>query len=115
MSETTTKATHTEGPWNIDTVDENAAEGAAYALTTVVESQAGDCHIAFVFNDKPADALLICAAPDLLAACKRMLEIFPMGPLDMAAKFGPDADPDTLYAQACEMADKAIQKATGAT
>ena len=48
----------------------------------------------------------------LLAACKRMLEIFPLGPLEIAAKFGPDADPDTLYCAACDDAEKAIALAT---
>ena len=63
-------AKHAPGPWQtrIDNTAEfpHQMDGPCF----IVESNVADRHVAFVFGDEPANAVLIAAAPDLLAACK---------------------------------------------
>lgn len=70
MSAQTAKATHTPGPWEVD--------GNRASEQLVIISEFGE--VAQVFGgDNPDDetipnALLIAAAPDLLDACKQMVQ-----------------------------------------
>jgi len=62
----------TPGTWLVEEDDGTGAvmmgDSPCLCVTTANE------HIAFVFSDKPANARLIAAAPDLLAACKAVEE-----------------------------------------
>ena len=55
----------------------------------------------------------VAAAHELLEALRELYELIPLGPLDVAAKFGPDADYDGLYCRAMDKAKAAIANATG--
>lgn len=64
-----------------------------------------------------ARTALFLAAPDLLEALKGYRDALLMGPLDIAAKYGPDFNPDDVVIEADKVACAAIAKATdqGAT
>lgn len=82
---------HTPGPWEV--VDEVCieADGAAVALVDTHELNPGAL-------DADANATLIAAAPDLLAACRFAIDCL-----------APHMD------MAHDMLEEAITKATGAT
>ena len=65
---------HTPGPWTVETDDGNTPVNSAMAEgCLLIDSE--NAHVAFVFNDKPEDARLIAAAPDLLAALRRAYSV----------------------------------------
>ena len=71
MTDTTKMATHTSAPWSIGKIREGSVEiqtpsGAICELMTGTEELE-------LPPDVEADARLIAAAPDLLAACKATL------------------------------------------
>ena len=80
--------THTLGPWVLGTYDH-----ATYQL----HGPQGRKHIAIIDNEH--DARLIAAAPDLLAALQRMVEVFD--------------GPGGTDSPACVAARAAIAKAVG--
>lgn len=57
----------TKGPWTVSESDFIPPDDPML----VIENE--DVHIAFVFTDRPIDALLIAAAPTLLEACESAL------------------------------------------
>lgn len=69
------EAKHTKGPWEVDSVPLELGSGEFLTVQTVGDGP----HIAFVFSDMEADAHLIAAAPDLLAACQALLKEYEPG------------------------------------
>ena len=63
-------------------------------------------------GDACDNAKLFAAAPDLLDALNNLMVAVAMGPLDLAAKYGPDAHPDEPIIDASRQARAAIAKAT---
>jgi dihydrofolate reductase len=81
MSDTlSTSPAHTEAPWTI--------EYDGYERTIVAKRDATDVLlgsrtiVATCHQDDEADALLIAAAPDLLAACKALVSVEPGGDIE---------------------------------
>ena len=60
---------HTPGPWSIENDNGDSPEAMGPCLCVTTDTS----HIAFVFDDAPANAHLIAAAPDLLEACEAVL------------------------------------------
>ena len=124
MSESTTEAKHTPGPWK-------SVRGVA---TTVAELAKHDCildssgiEIAEIYrrdndDEQHANAQLIAAAPetaaqrdDLLAACRDLLDAFwDMSPLEYAKSRGMDSMSDAEGERIKERARAAIAAAKGA-
>ena len=71
QTEKTTTAQHTPGPWTCETID-GSIIGArnANSCSLVIVSKLG-----YQGVQTPANARLIAAAPDLLAACKILLDL----------------------------------------
>ena len=75
-------AKHTEGPWSVEVVDGAQAENGEQLLAVCASAPGQERAILVTCNlwqrrDNPeslANARLIAAAPDLLAACQAMLE-----------------------------------------
>lgn len=68
------EAKFTPGPW---TLAKDCSQSAIdLGLTIIVESVSEESHVAFVFDDKPGDAAMIAAAPELLAACQAWVDYF---------------------------------------
>lgn len=96
-------AKHTPGPWVFN----------AEADEITCDARDGKVEIAYVqtgFNEpfeseQQANARLICAAPDLLAACQVLIR--DMNAVDAAGQYGTELQPGIYYAR------KAIAKATG--
>lgn len=84
-------ATHTTGPWN-------PIPAPSGNILIEHDTQL----VAKVIGDYPADAALICAAPDLLAALIVLRE-----------RHQIDDPHHTHLCEFCQMADAAIAKATG--
>lgn len=105
----TTKATHTPGPWKITDLPWAKDENAIYI-------EAGGDLIGEVLTygmrraDGTANALLFAAAPDLLEACKAMIE-WDDRERDHAVDFG---ERSKLCERAFDLARAAIAKATDA-
>ncbi len=95
---------HTPGPWVA--WQERAPNGP-----WMVEMGAGELHIGFLPNGAPdeANARLIAAAPDLLAALRLLMEQPTMSPIDMSP-----AQRGALW-NAHILSRLAIAKATGGT
>ncbi len=92
------------GLWNAQTRQEVFVSGGR---------NDGDYPITWIGEDmSDADKALISAAPDLLEALKAYREALIMGPLDIAAKFGPDVSPGELLLRADLKATAAIAKAS---
>jgi hypothetical protein len=110
----TTTATHTPGPWNVEhPYGEPGVYVAGPNTGLIAKLCAPDSHL---FNaDKPvsidANARLIAAAPELLAALESALKL-----IATARQYFPkslrDSDKFQLE-QTCSEAGKAIAKATG--
>ena len=66
-------ARHTPGPWRVHTGSANAFR---CATDRIIVNALGDSVAYLPFTDEPA-AALIAAAPDLLAACKSVLDSVP--------------------------------------
>ena len=91
-------AQHTPGPWSLGTKD-----CGGYPLMSETEGHFCDICDVCEGNESQANARLIAAAPELLAACKRLMDTVALN-LD-------DTDPQDV--EACQMAQDAIAKATG--
>lgn len=52
----------------------------------------------------------LAAAGELAKAAEQLMMLVPLGPLDIAAKYGPDVDPDKLYSDTFERAAAALAK-----
>lgn len=89
---------HTPGPWFVDQYEDEESRH-------VITSKPDHLYVAYTIGglgkEQEANASLISAAPDLLEACKRLLDAFYEDPLEN----------DT--ASAVELAYDAIAKATG--
>ncbi len=67
-------ATHTRGPWEVVDYDvDHPICGPCFCIQTTEDSP-DYAHIAFSFDDAPANARLIAAAPDLLNALADILD-----------------------------------------
>ena len=88
---------HTHGPWK---VVERGASFSSHEIRPVKLSQ-GAIPLAWVakLNDGQANARLIAAAPDLLAALKALVD---------ACDCGPD-----VHCRSCELGLRAVAKAEG--
>lgn len=98
------KTKHTPGPWYIPTIRANAQDKRP--LWETVRSKHTEepiCRIAQdVAHDAEANARLIAAAPELLAALRLLIEWYD----------GQHGDPGVLGSQSVEDARAAIAKAT---
>jgi hypothetical protein len=72
---TKTIVTHTPGPWAIDTAERGQSGTRFRSVYRAGNVHAEICRVYGGMRDQhmDADARLIAAAPDLLAACKSML------------------------------------------
>ena len=74
-----TNTKHTPGPWEVDGFSVMAGVGAEYgdlAYATAGDGHADpDCHLNRPDAERLANATLIAAAPDLLAALEEIAEI----------------------------------------
>lgn len=108
-----TKARHTPGPWTIG--DENNAccdvlLGTEHNLTCSLDRRDNNtCAEVISREEMLANARLISAAPDLLAACQKMAE-WEACEKDYSIGFTERID---LCAEAFELMNAAITKATG--
>lgn len=91
---------HTPGPWTVKVIDTISDEPAYWHITDTHGGVVGD-----VQSVNAADARLIAAAPDLLAALKHALERFEAIP-DHRDEIG-------VYRKAAQMARAAIAQAEG--
>lgn len=89
--------THTPGPWDA----KRSAHGNEWSHW--IEAGVNRQMVAAIgsFADSDANALLIAAAPDLLAACEAMLDTW-------------DSNDEDAIIEACDMARAAIAKAVQA-
>ena len=63
---------HTPGPWSIENDNGDSPEAMGPCLCVTTDTS----HIAFVFDDAPANARLIAAAPDLLEIVSSLDKVF---------------------------------------
>jgi len=92
---------HTPGPWEAHIIP-------GFKHSSVTNSNPRDPSIDIKTANHAADASLIAAAPDLLAALNALYKACEWRANQEGGDFGPDIGP------AAEMADAAIAKATGA-
>ena len=97
---------HTPGPWssNGSTITKSNGLRVRVMSPTAAAPEAWSD----IVKTLHADARLIAAAPELLEACKEMLEAYAPHAMDTVEKFGPDA----LHS-AVKLAQQAIKKAEG--
>jgi hypothetical protein len=93
-------SSHTPGPW----------ERNGNAVHKRLSKHYAEC-VAIVGGDnKEGDANLIAAAPDLLEACKLLMEHIKEG---LVSVYEEKADNGQPVVSACELIESAIAKATG--
>ena len=92
---------HTPGEWVVD-ADGDVCTDDLERLVAAVDWR----HVSLRDGEAEANARLIAAAPDLLAACERFLAAQRMAETDGRAGFG-------LYTEAIEAAEAAVKKARG--
>ena len=95
---------HTPGPWHASYGGETITVSAA---RVVVARLAGG----FRPQIREANARLIAAAPELLAALDEFYNAISLGPLDAASQYGPDFDLDAHVQAKAEKARAALAKA----
>lgn len=90
---------HTPEPWSAPTTGVYGGDGTFICRTSTAVTKRhikrGDRE---VLPEIEANTRLIVAAPKLLAACKVAADLYDhlsLGPLDAAAKYGPDYEPPT--------------------
>lgn len=96
-----TQLTHTPGPWHVEhqsTPSQHHATGGDPVLSVY----AGGVKIAALATADRADAAVLAAAPDLLAALKRIV-----------AMYGPSSDYSHEAKAAWKVCEAAIAKAEG--
>ena len=64
---------HTPGPWKAEKLDDSDTGATQWYVLAVEGSDDSKPAIAEIPGDKPKDARLIAAAPDLLEACKMLM------------------------------------------
>lgn len=94
---------HTPGPWAV-------GDKRGVWAGPVVMANDGQRGVAFVCGESDANARLIAAAPDLLAACEALCDRL-TGWMDETA--ADDDDRERQDEAALDMADAAIAKAEG--
>lgn len=111
------KVTHTPGPWRLKSVGGQFLEGEIIGATkthanlpltiaSVRRITANTVAPKTADGESEANARLIFAAPDLLAACEAMLEFLPIGDY-------PTAGSKSKAIQTRDMVKAAIRKAKG--
>ena len=71
MSQTIAQPTHTPGPWTLRAVQ--PGEAVFKRPFWEIGAEVSGKGVAFAFGNDEANARLIAAAPDLLAACKAVI------------------------------------------
>jgi hypothetical protein len=105
---------HTPGPWNIGDENNQCCEvllGTLHNLTANVDRQDSNTgQIVITRDEMLANARLMAAAPDLLEACKLLMEHIKEG---LVSVYEERADNGQPGVSACEAIESAIAKATG--
>jgi hypothetical protein len=110
----TTIKKHTPAPWHLDSEVLEGKPLLRVRFRVVAKGRTiTQCYYSTGDEYAEADARLIAAAPELLAALKDILEVFSLGPLGAAAKYGPDVDVREIEARTVEAGHAAIAKAEG--
>ena len=103
----------TKGPWRVD----ESGFGQVGGFTISDEKNGfGLCQRAAWPNraeESAANARLIAEAPALVEALDGLLDALAMGPLDLAAKYGPDAHPDEAVVDAAHNAAAVLARIRG--
>lgn len=102
--------THTPEPWHVAADDCNGQ-----AVVSSEHTEICTCwhHCVGALEKEMRDnARLIAKAPELLTALQNLIAAYAMSPLELAAKYGPDAHPDEAIIDACSKAQAIIQQAT---
>jgi len=101
-----TKATHTPGPWRFDEAEERVVNSDHGAIADLYARGNGD-------SEMLPNARLIAAAPDLLAACRLMLDEFSEWERPEEPETSPAAKARNDAVRAYEACRAAIEKAEG--
>ena len=113
-----TNAKHTPGPWTAGNELNSERPGSVPVVALVRDSLGGRMHVAFVngkAGEQEANAALIAAAPDLLAALRALLPLAERGRASVLSESSDEERPGHAdgFDATLEAARAALARATG--